>query len=122
MSIIKTSLVAAALLCAAPASARTLDQRLHAMPPLEGVFQLLNIADAATTIDLLHRGYQERNPLLGKHPSDGAVIGQTVAIALLHAAGTSFLQDHAPGAVKLWEISTITVKASCVGWNLHFRF
>lgn len=114
--------ILAALLLTTPCEARTLDQRLHALPATEWVFQGLNVADAVTTIDLLHRGYEESNPFLGHRPSDGVIIGQTVAIALLHAAGTSFLQDHAPRAVPLWEISTIAVKGGAVAWNLHFRF
>jgi hypothetical protein len=116
-----TILCATALVCA-PAHSRTLDQRLHDLPASEWVFQGLNIADAVTTIDALNHGCIERNPMLGHHPSHGAVIGQTVAVGILHAAGTSFLQDHAPRAVPLWEILTIGVKGGAVVSNLTVRF
>ena len=116
------AVAAASLALAAPAHSRTLDQRLHDLPTSEWVFQALNVADAVTTIDALNHGCVERNPFLGKHPSDGVVIGQTVAIGILHAAGTSFLQDHAPKAVRLWEILSIGVKGGVVVSNLTVRF
>lgn len=120
---IRRTLILAALLCAPAAHARTLSQRLHDLPTEEYIFQGLNIADAATTIDALDRGYRENNPILGHHPSHGAVIGQTAAIGVLHAAATSILQDHAsPRAVRIFEHVSVAIKAGTVAWNLHFRF
>lgn len=114
---------AALALCTATAAhSRTLDQRIHDLPTEEWLFQGLNAADAATTISALHHGYRECNPILGHHPSDGAVIGQTVAIGILHAAATSILQDKAPRAVPIFEHVSLAIKAGAVAWNLHFRF
>jgi hypothetical protein len=118
----KRALLFAAALIAAPVEAQSLGDRLRALPREEPVFQALNLADAVTTIDALHHGASERNPFLGKHPSDEAVIGQTVAIGVIHAAGTMFLQDHAPRFVKLWEIFSIGIKGGAVVNNLVVRF
>lgn len=107
---------------AAPVQAAPLSQRLHDLPTEEWAFQALNVADAGTTIDALHHGYRERNPFLGKHPSDAEVIGQTAAVGVLHVAGTMFLQDHAPRFVKLWEIFSIGVKGGAVVNNIVVRF
>ena len=116
------AVAAASLALTAPAHSRTLDQRLHDLPTSEWVFQALNVADAVTTIDALNHGARERNFLLGRHPADAAVIGKTIAQGVVHAAGTSFLQDHAPKAVRLWEILSIGVKGGVVVSNLTVRF
>lgn len=118
-----TLILAAALALLTPAAeARTLDQRLHELPRAEYAFQALNIADVVTTIDALHHGYSERNPILGRHPSDAEVIGYNAGVGLLHVAGTMFLQDHAPRFVKPWEIFTISVKGGAVMNNIIVRF
>lgn len=103
------------------AQSRTLSQRLNDLPPSEYVFQGLNLADGATTMYNLHRGFEERNPILGKHPSDAKLIGQIAAIGVVHAAITSVLQDELPEAVKPWEIGGIIVKGGAVAWNVHFH-
>jgi hypothetical protein len=96
--------IMATLALAAPVSAQSLGERVQRLPKTEWVFQALNVADAATTIYSLDRGYTERNPFLGRNPSHGAIIGQTVAIGVLHAVATSYLQDRAPlcAAVRIY--------------------
>ncbi len=119
----RISALAIALALSTPAGAKTLSQRIKDLPDEEWVFQGLNIADKAITNDCLRRGIcQEKNPFLGRNPSTGKMIAAGVAEGVAHAAGTMWFQDHAPGAVKLWEISTITVGAGVVGWNLRVRF
>lgn len=106
---------------AAPASAQSIGDRIQRLPKTEWVFQALNVADAATTIYSLDSGYTERNPILGRHPSHGAVIGETAAIGVLHMVATSYLQDHAPRFVPLFEYTSIGIKGGAVAWNLHYH-
>lgn len=108
---------------AAPVTAAPLGQRLKALPGEEYVFQAVNAADAFTTIRALDKpGSYERNFMLGKHPSHGAIIGQKTAIGALHIAGTMWLQDHAPRLVRPWEIIGITVVGKAVVGNIKVRF
>jgi hypothetical protein len=109
--------------CSMPVQARDFNQRLSDLPKVEeAVYCGLAVADSATTISLLHRGYQEGNPLLGKHPTSGKLAALAVGKCIGHAAATSFLQDRAPRLVKVWEIASITIQGGVVGWNLHLRF
>jgi hypothetical protein len=107
-----------------PASARTFDQRLHDLPAEEWAFQALNVADKVITADCLRRDIcSERNPLLGRNPSNGRLALAGLGEGVLHAAATSYLQDHASArTVRLWEHVSVAVGAGVVAWNLHVRF
>lgn len=116
------ALFLAAALVAAPATARTLDDRVHDLPRSEWVWQGLRVADAAITAECLrHVDCHETSMILGRHPSDAALAGQLVVTGALHAAITSVLQDHAPDAVKVWEIVSIGVGAGVVAHNISVR-
>lgn len=118
-----TAALAASLLATAPASARTLGQRIDDLPPSEWMFQGLNVADKGLTAYCLHRDTcREKNPILGRKPSNGTLILAGAIEGVTHAAVTSFLQDRAPGFVKIWEISTIAVGSGVVAWNVRFCF
>jgi len=115
-------LASAASLMAAPAGARSLGQRLRELPDEEWVYQGLHAVDAIQTREALDHGCVERNPMLGRHPSTGRLVGVWAATSAAHAGVTMALQDHAPRAVKLWEIASIGVGAGVIAWNLHVRF
>lgn len=112
----KYALAALALLFATPAHADGFKDR-------EIAFQLLNAADAATTIDCLKRDVcVEANPLYGRDPSVGKVIGVKVINGALHYVIAKFLYDRDPHGAKVFQIVTIVVQAGVVGMNLRFTF
>lgn len=60
---------------------------------LETTYQMLSAVDLATTLDIKKqcdegRFRYEQNPLLGRHPSDGRVVGYFLATDALHALVT----------------------------------
>jgi hypothetical protein len=120
-AIILTALIASS--CAQPALARSLSDRIEALPASEYAWQGLNAADKGLTIDCLNRGIcHEANPVLGHHPSTGALVGLGIGEGLIHAAATMYLQDHAPKLVPWFEGVTIAVAGTAVGIGLKFPF
>jgi hypothetical protein len=113
-----------AALLATPATARTLEQRIHDLPTSEWVYQGIGVADFASTEICLRRDTcRESNPLFGHHPKTAVLfVGNVVVGGIAHAAVTSALQDHAPGLVKPWEIITIGLHGGLVVANLRFAF
>lgn len=57
-------------------------------------------------------------PLIGKHPSEGAVVIWGVAWSGVHFLVTDWLNDHAPSLVRYWQGLTI---ASTGFWIVHNR-
>lgn len=99
------------------------------MPQEEYAFFVAEAADCWTTLDIKnHADMEEANPILGKHPSDGRIIGMCVGAGLLHSAITYELIDGgAPrGLIKAWEYVTIAVESGFAAHNyslgLRFRF
>lgn len=116
------ALAAAALLLPTPAHGQALGQRIRDLPSEEWIYQGLHAIDAVQTREALDHGCVERNPMLGRHPGNGRLIGVWAATSAAHAGVTMALQDHAPKAVRLWEIVSIGVGAGVIAWNLHVRF
>lgn len=104
-----------AALIAAPAHADGFTNR-------EIAFQVLNAADAAQTCHLTSKGYIEGNPLLGRNPSCGKVIGFKVAAGLIHYAIADHFRDRDPKAAKVFQIVTIVIQGGIVGANMRFVF
>ena len=99
------------------------------LPASEYVFQVANLADMSTSLDIKnHRDLYEANPLLGRHPSDGTIIGVKLGAGALHALITELLLQRGASAttIKLWEYVTIGGEGAVVGHNLslglHFAF
>jgi len=68
-------------------------------------------ADAYTTLDGLHNGNYETNPIMGKHPSDGMVIS---VMALTQVATTIIAHYWGP-----WRSMVLGIKT---GINAGFAF
>jgi len=89
----------------------------------EIAYQALNLIDAAETLDCLHRHVcQEANPLFGKHPSTGRLIGTKVALGLVQYFVWKRTFDRVPSrALKIAQISAV-VQGGVVAANLRFVF
>jgi hypothetical protein len=57
---------------------------------LYGAFIGLNLADVVTTKVALNKGAKEKNPIYGKHPSTGVLIGGAVVVSAI----TYFVADN----------------------------
>lgn len=102
------------------ASIRRDRKRLDVM---EVTYQLLNIGDAITTIDLTRRpGVREGNPILGSHPSTGAVIGVKSAMAVLHLLTYRKMRNHNVRSGLKFEAISILIQGSITGANMRFYF
>jgi hypothetical protein len=90
---------------------------------LEIAFQLLNAADAVSTVVCLKReDCQENNPIYGKHPRPIVVVGaKAVAGAVHYWAMRSLLPDH-PGLARAFGWFSVTVQGSVVGLNMSQLF
>ena len=73
--------------------------------------------DAWTTMEGMDRGYKELNPILGNHPSDGAIIAHSLTIVLL---GYYFAQYMHPTERKIFLtfLSLIKGGAAVHNWRL----
>ena len=112
----KYALAALAMLFATPAYADGFKDR-------EIAYQVLNAADAATTIDCLNRNVcVEANPLYGRDPSAGKIIGVKVINGVLHYVIAKFLHDRNPHGAKVFQIVTIVIQGGVVAANLRFTF
>lgn len=89
----------------------------------EIAFQVLNAADAAQTCHVVGsgKGY-ELNPILGKYPSCGKVIGIKVATGLIHYIIADHLRDRDPKTAKVFQIVSIVVQGGVVGANMRLVF
>lgn len=93
-------------------------QRLLAR--MELVYQVLNVADAATTISCVERGTcREQNPLYGgPRPSWARVAGIKAGVGLLHYMVYRSLVKAEPRVAKIFEFSTIVIQGAAVLWNM----
>ena len=60
--------------------------------------------------------YREVNPLLGAHPSHLEIDAFFAATTLAHV-GISYLLPSPYR--RVWQLTTVAVKAGFVGWNVH---
>ncbi len=89
---------------------------------LEVTYQILNLADMVETVSCLSRHIcVENNPILGKHPSTGTVVGFKVASGLVHYALYRSIINH-PRKVRTFEYISIAIQAGAVISNLRVVF
>jgi hypothetical protein len=93
---------------------------------LEGLYQVGNLMDLGTTLDIQnHSGYYERNPLMGDYPSNSQVYLSMLLGAVLHPLMTSILPEHwVVGGYDLkprynWQRMSIGLKWGCVTNNFQ---
>lgn len=90
------------------------------IPRSEWVYQTLNVIDGLQTIRCLDTGRcHEANPLLGKNPSPGKLIGVKAASGIVHYLITRELVRRG-GPVNTWEFITIAVQGGVVALNMRF--
>lgn len=89
----------------------------------EIAYQALNAVDAVQTCHIVGsgRGY-ELNPLLGKHPSCGKVVGVKLATGLIHYLIADHLNDRNPKAAKAFQIVSIVIQGGVVAANFRLVF
>lgn len=105
------------------------------IPKLEYAYFAAEAADCSTTLDIKNQRnadgtwrLEEKNPLLGTHPSDGKIIGYCVGTALLHSAITYEMVDQGVprSVVNVWEWISIGVETGFAAHNyslgLRFKF
>jgi hypothetical protein len=62
---------------------------------LEGLYQVGNLMDLGTTLDIQnHPSDYERNPLMGSYPSNSNIYLSMILGAVLHPLMTSMLPEH----------------------------
>jgi hypothetical protein len=90
---------------------------------LEYTFQALNLIDLAQTASCLSaRRCSEANPILGRNPSIGALVGLKLGTGLLHFAATRWLLAEHPKSVKPFLWGSIAIQGGVVGWNMQYVF
>lgn len=87
---------------------------------LEVLFQLLNVADAATTISCVESGTcREQNPLYGgPRPSWARVAGIKAGVGILHYMVYRTLAKSDTRLAKIFELTTVTIQGATVIWNM----
>lgn len=90
---------------------------------LEVTFQLLNAADAISTVACLKReDCQENNPIYGKHPKPIVVVGAKTVVGAVHYwVMRSLLPEH-PGMARAFGWFSVTVQGGVVGLNMTQLF
>lgn len=88
------------------------------VPTEEWVWQSLHLIDTMQTIRIAQHPnqYEEYNPILGKHPSTGAVVAWGAGTAILHYVVADQLEKHGYSA-KPFEYLTIGFAAGNVYLN-----
>jgi hypothetical protein len=90
---------------------------------LEIAFQVLNVADAVTTIACLKQDdCEETNPLYGKHPKPIVVVGAKTLVGAIHYFAMRSLLPDNPGLARALGWVTVTVQGGAVGLNLSRMF
>ena len=91
-------------------------------------WQLINVADWSQTRQFEHTGcdgkynsqsysyHNERNPMVGRNPSQGRINTACLAAALLHLGVSMALP---PGGRCQFQVVTIVLSASAVTYNYH---
>ena len=108
--------LAALALIATPAHADGWENR-------EIAYQALNAVDVVQTCHIIGsgKGY-ELNPIFGKHPSCGKLIGVKLAGGVLHYIIADHLRDRDPHAAKIFQIVTLVVQGGVVAANFRLVF
>lgn len=99
-------------------------RKLKTIQRLEIAYQVLGALDAAQTISCVSKPTcHEGNPLLGKRPSVGAILGFKLAAGLLHYAAmrNQVKKDRLDSALT-FEIISISVQGIVCGLNFRHVF
>jgi hypothetical protein len=95
----------------------------HKIVPYEIAWQLLNVLDAAQTLDCTHRTTcSEANPILGHRPSDGVVIGVKGGMAVLHYLLLRHIAYRNWKTARAAELGTILLQGVIDGLNFRYTF
>lgn len=113
---IRLALIPLALLAATPAHADAFTNR-------EVAFQVLNAADTIETCHVLAtgKGY-EANPLIGKHPSCGRLVGIKAVSGAVHWFVADRINRIDPEFAKWFQIITNAIQGAVVAANLRVVF
>ncbi|KQX19359.1 MULTISPECIES: hypothetical protein [unclassified Sphingomonas] len=116
------AIAAAIAACAAPASARSLGDRIRDMPDEEWVYQGSRAVELGLTAYCAANGKCEEvgvpKLVCGARPSAACLAGFGVVTGFLSAAITSAIQDRDPAAARTVARVKMFVGAGVVGWNL----
>ena len=86
-------------------------------------FQVLNAADAATTVVCLNRDdCHENNPIYGKRPKPIVIVGAKAAVGALHYLAMRSLAREHPGLARTLGWVSVTIQGTVVGLNLSQLF
>ena len=88
----------------------------------EIAYQTLNAVDAVQTCVALGKGHYEANPLFGKRPSCGKVVGIKIAGGIAHYVIADYLRDRDPELAKVAQIVTLVLQGGVVAANMRFVF
>ncbi len=86
----------------------------------EATYQALHVIDTAQTLNIRNvRGGYEKNPLLGRHPSDADIIAYMAGESVAHYLITKFMADRGAPAwlQRAWHIGSVTWSARTVHIN-----
>ena len=86
-------------------------------------YQILNATDAVQTCRFLADGRAyELNPILGRHPSCGAVVGFKIGTGVLHYLLVREVAKRDPNAAKWVAVASVALQGGVVFANLRFVF
>jgi hypothetical protein len=89
----------------------------------EIAYQVLNVVDAAQTIDCLKRKVcVEANPLLGKRPSTEKIVGVKSAVGVIHWFLFTKIRKHDPYKARTMARVSVVLQGSVVAANMRFTF
>lgn len=83
-------------------------------------YQSLHLIDTLQTLDIARQpGHYETNPVLGRHPSDRAVLAYMAGEALLHVVVSDQLARHdAPAWMRAaWHVTSVSMAGNTVRAN-----
>lgn len=111
----------------APASAdNTPDPRKNrwkSVRNLEIAYQVLNLVDLAETISCIDRHRcVEANPMIGRNPSNGRLVGYKLATGAVHYVITRYLFNKHPDVLDEWMVGSLVLQGGVVMWNLQHCF
>jgi len=96
-----------------------IERMRHRNRSLEIAYQVLNVADAALTINCVSsRNCHELNPLMGSKPSVIRVVGAKAAFGLLHYLAYKNLNRTNPQPLQVFEYVSVGVMGGVVVWNM----
>jgi hypothetical protein len=89
----------------------------------ELAYQALNAVDVVQTCEALSTGrYEERNPLFGKNPKCGTLVGVKAAAGVLHYLLFSHVNARNPKTARTFSQLSVGIQGTVVGLNFGTRF